>query len=53
MLQAIDKCIANDWQAVSKYLNGRSAKQCLQRFKFVVAPGKKKGRWSAAEDQVL
>ncbi|KAJ8325529.1 hypothetical protein BDV3_001226 [Batrachochytrium dendrobatidis] len=53
LLQAIDKCIANDWQAVSKYLNGRSAKQCLQRFKFVVAPGKKKGRWSAAEDQAL
>ncbi|KAH6561808.1 hypothetical protein BASA61_009348 [Batrachochytrium salamandrivorans] len=53
LLAAIDSCSPNDWLAVSQHLNGRSAKQCLQRYKFVVAPGKKKGRWNATEDETL
>ena len=32
---------------------GRSDVQCLQRWRKVLAPGLKKGRWTAEEDEAL
>ena len=41
------------WTKVAKEVPNRNAKECVQRWKKVLAPGLKKGKWSDAEDQSL
>ncbi|KAJ3088529.1 Myblike DNAbinding domain-containing protein [Quaeritorhiza haematococci] len=38
---------------VAYFMNGRTGQQCLHRYMKALAPGKKKGRWSAEEDKKL
>lgn len=41
------------WRMIAKYVKGRSAIQCLQRWSKILKPGVIKGPWSQEEDQKL
>lgn len=41
------------WKEVAKHVPNRSYRECMQRWTKVLAPGLKKGKWSAEEDQLL
>lgn len=41
------------WTKVAKEVPHRNAKECVQRWKKVLAPGLKKGKWSELEDRSL
>lgn len=41
------------WTKVAKEVPDRNAKECVQRWKKVLAPGLKKGKWSEIEDRSL
>ena len=41
------------WKKIAERVPGRNHTQCLQRWSKVLAPGLKKGQWSASEDATL
>lgn len=41
------------WSAISRALEGRSGKQCRDRYKNHLCPAIKKGEWSTEEDRIL
>ncbi|KAI8927776.1 hypothetical protein BC831DRAFT_451031 [Entophlyctis helioformis] len=53
MRLAIEKYGTSEWFKIAHLLDGRTPKQCLHRWRFTIAPGKVKGRWSKEEDESL
>jgi hypothetical protein len=41
------------WKDISKYLRGRSVRQCRERWKYYLGPGINRSPWSAEEDRLL
>ncbi|RKP10947.1 hypothetical protein THASP1DRAFT_21396 [Thamnocephalis sphaerospora] len=42
-----------NWQQVAACFDNRTGQQCLHRWTKTLKPGKRKGRWSTAEDEVF
>jgi hypothetical protein len=42
-----------DWKAVSCHMNGRSVRQCRERFKYYLEPGLNRPQWTPSEDNLL
>jgi hypothetical protein len=41
------------WERIAPFMNGRSARQCRERWRTVLSPGLTNGPWSHAEDELL
>ena len=44
---------ATKWSKLANYINGRSGKQCRERWFNNLCPGLKKGNWTNAEDELI
>jgi hypothetical protein len=53
LIQAIREIPEGDWQAVSKRIPGRNAKQCKERWMLNLNPSINHGPWTAEEDAML
>ena len=51
--KAVKRYKGKAWRLIAEAVPNRSDVQCLQRWKKVLAPGLKKGRWTAEEDAAL
>ncbi len=51
--KAVLKYHGSNWKAVAKEVGTKDYTQCLQRWKRVLSPDLKKGRWSICEDALL
>lgn len=50
---AVKQLGCQNWQAVAQCIEGRTGQQCLHRWEKALKPDIKRGRWSAAEDEML
>ncbi|KAJ6227683.1 snRNA-activating protein complex subunit 4 [Anaeramoeba flamelloides] len=50
---AVKKYNGKNWEKVSQYFQNKSRNKCLHRWKKVLHPSLKKGKWSKEEDKVL
>jgi hypothetical protein len=42
-----------DWKSIALHMQGRTVRQCRERFKYYLEPGLDRPSWSKAEDQLL
>ncbi len=53
LAKAVLKYHESNWKAIAKEVGTRDYVQCLHRWKMVLRPNLKKGRWSLSEDALL
>jgi bacterioferritin-associated ferredoxin len=54
LLTQLHEELGNAWTAIARQMNtGRTDQQCRERWEYTLAPGIKKGGWTAKEDQIL
>jgi hypothetical protein len=46
-------CGIRDWKAIALCMNGRTARQCRERFKYYLELGLKRRAWTRDEDRLL
>jgi hypothetical protein len=44
---------SSQWEVIARFMSGRNARQCRERWKSVLTPGLVNGPWSHAEDELL
>ena len=53
IIELTEKYGYNQWNVISSYIKGRTAKQCRDRYSNYLVPGFFKGEWSKEEDSLL
>lgn len=53
LAELVQKKGAESWVEIANHLGSKTARQCMYRYKRVLLPGTKKGRWSLEEDAAL
>jgi hypothetical protein len=53
ILELIDRFGGADWDAIARVVQGRTARQCRERWRHYLKPMIKNTPWTAEEDQIL
>ena len=53
MRDSVEKYKGSSWSTIAKMVPGRTTKECVQRWKKVISPTLRKGKWSQDEDDML
>lgn len=53
LIQAVQQYDERNWREIAKRVPGRTAIQCLHRWKKILRPGQIKGPWTHSEDQII
>jgi hypothetical protein len=49
LMKSVEQCGLHNWESVSKNVPGRTANQCINRYRRQLNPELKKGKWTAEE----